>query len=141
LDTDAEVERRAHKKIADIFVQDGEAVFRSLEREAVHDALVQDAGVVSLGGGAILDEATRGELHAFRAEGGHIVFLDVSLTAVAPRLGLTAARPLLAVNPRKQWTELMEQRRPLYVELATVTVNTDHLDAARIAREIVAATS
>jgi shikimate kinase len=41
------------------------------------------------------------------------------------RTGLNAARPLLAVNPRKQWRELMEARRHLYEEAATAVVPTD----------------
>lgn len=141
VDTDTEVERVAGKRIADIFVEDGEAAFRALEREAVSAALRGEHGIVSLGGGAILDPDTQGDLRAARAAGTAVVFLDVSLHAVASRIGLNASRPLLAVNPRKQWSELMEQRRPVYEELASFTVSTDHLDAQRIAQEIVEAAS
>ena len=50
LDTDAMVEQRAGKPVADIFVEDGEPVFRDLEREVTLEAL-RHGGVVCLGGG------------------------------------------------------------------------------------------
>jgi len=139
-DTDVDIERREGKRIAEIFIDDGEEHFREVERVAVAEALADSVGVVSLGGGAILAIETQGLLRDHVAEGGHVVFLDVSLAAAAPRVGLNASRPLLVGNPRKQWAELMDARRPIYEGLATTTVNTDQLDAERIAREIVEAT-
>ena len=137
-DTDVDVERAAGKSVSDIFVDDGEAEFRRRERVAVAAALAEHPGVVSLGGGAILDPETRALLHTYAADGGSVVFLDVSLTAVVPRVGLNAARPLLVGNPRRQWLELMDTRRPLYEELATVTINTDNIGPDVVAREIAA---
>ncbi|WP_350226889.1 shikimate kinase [Demequina sediminis] len=67
------------------------------------------------------------------------MFLDVSLSAAAPRVGLNNARPLLVGNPRRQWLDLMEARRPIYERLATVTVLTDKLTPNQAAREIVQA--
>lgn len=136
-DTDVDVERVAGKKVADIFVDDGEEHFRALECDAVRLALAEHDGVLSLGGGAILDPETQGLLEGYVARSGNVVFLDVSLSAVASRVGLNAARPLLVGNPRKQWAALMEERRPIYERLATITVNTNHINADRIAREIV----
>lgn len=135
-DTDADVEAAAGKPISDIFIDDGETAFRDLERTAVVQAMADHQGVLSLGGGAILDESTQRLLQDYVAMGGRVVFLDVSLTAVAPRVGLNAARPLLVGNPRRQWAELMEARRPIYERLATDTVNTDYIRADRIAREL-----
>lgn len=136
-DTDTDVEAVAGKPISDIFLDDGEAAFRLLETAAVAEALAEHAGVLSLGGGAILDPSTQALLRAYVADGGRIVFLDVSINAAAPRVGLNAARPLLLGNPRRQWADLMEARRPIYEGLATDTVNTDHIRADRVARELV----
>ena len=136
-DTDVDVEHVAGKSISDIFLDDGEPAFRSLEREAVALAMREHDGVLALGGGAILDEGTQLLLIDYVAEGGRVVFLDVSLTAVAPRVGLNAARPLLVGNPRRQWADLMEARRPIYEALSTDTVNTDHIRADRVARELI----
>ncbi|WP_369345436.1 shikimate kinase [Demequina pelophila] len=135
-DTDADIELRAGKRVSDIFLEDGEAVFREMEREAVADALVTESGVVSLGGGAILSPATQDLLSSYAASGGCVVFLDVSLAAAAPRVGLNAARPLLVGNPRKQWLDLMAARRPIYERLATLTVSTDKMTPGQIARHI-----
>lgn len=127
-DTDAEVEARAGKSVADVFVDDGEPAFRALERAAVGEALNGHDGVLALGGGAVLDPATRAEL------GGHrVVLLDVDLPAAARRVGLDRDRPLLLGNPRAQLRQLLEQRRPVYASLASATVGTD----ARTPEEVV----
>lgn len=62
LDTDASIEAVAGKAVGDIFIDDGEPVFRDLERAAVAAALGDQEGVVGLGGGAILDPGTRDRL-------------------------------------------------------------------------------
>lgn len=119
-DTDADIEEAAGKPIPEIFFDEGEPHFRELERTAVRDALAGHDGVLSLGGGAVLDEGTRALL-----AGVPVVFLDVGLHDAVRRVGLDAPRPLLAVNPRQRWRELMEQRRPLYTEVARAVVSTD----------------
>lgn len=133
-DTDIDVEARAGKQVQDIFVQDGEDAFRALEREAVRVALGEAGEVVALGGGAILDDDTR----ALLAE--HlVVFLDVTLTAAARRVGLDTPRPLLVVNPRTALRRQLEERRPLYEQVATATVSTADRTPEDIAEEVLAA--
>jgi shikimate kinase len=119
-DTDDDVERVAGMTVADVFVEKGEDGFRELERAAVATALSEHDGVLALGGGSVLDEGTRELL-----TGLPVVFLDVGLHAAVHRVGLDAPRPLLAVNPRQSWRELMEARRPLYTEVARAVVATD----------------
>lgn len=120
-DTDAAVEVAAGRSISDIFVQDGEQAFRALERAAVLRALTEEPGVVSLGGGAVMQEEVADALGV----GGHrVVFLDVTIADAAARVGFDTSRPLLVVNPRASWTRLMAARRPTYESLATVTVPT-----------------
>ncbi|REK87734.1 shikimate kinase [Streptomyces inhibens] len=118
-DTDADIVATAGRPIAEIFIDEGEPHFRELERAAVRDALDSHPGVLSLGGGAILDDGTRKLL-----TGLPVIFLDVQLADAVKRVGLDAPRPLLAVNPRKQWRELMERRRPLYTEVARAVIDT-----------------
>ncbi|MET7300619.1 shikimate kinase [Embleya sp. NPDC005575] len=130
-DTDTDVQERAGKSIPDIFVDEGEARFRELEHQAVAEALAGHAGVLALGGGAILDDATRVLL-----KGHRVVFLEVDLADAVKRVGLDAPRPLLMGNPRARWRELMEQRRPLYTEVAAVTVNTAGRTPEDVAAEI-----
>ncbi|MGA5564154.1 shikimate kinase [Streptomyces platensis] len=130
-DTDADVVATAGRPIAEIFIDQGEPHFRELERAAVRDALDGHPGVLSLGGGAILDEGTRKLL-----TGLPVVFLDVQLADAVKRVGLDAPRPLLAVNPRKQWRELMERRRPLYTEVARTVIETGERTPEQVAEAI-----
>lgn len=135
-DTDTDVERAAGKSISDIFVDDGEAAFRTLEHAAVTVALAEHDGVLALGGGAVLDQATQAALAAYTAGGGVVVFLDVSLAHAAPRVGFNTARPLLLGNPRARWAALMAERRPVYERVASLRVLTDDVTPPEIAEQI-----
>ncbi|MFF9626106.1 shikimate kinase [Streptomyces griseosporeus] len=119
-DTDDDIVAEQGRAISDIFVEEGEPVFRAIEKQAVRRALAEHEGVLALGGGAILDADTRALL-----AGQRVVYLSMDVEEAVKRTGLNTARPLLAVNPRKQWRELMEARRHLYEEVATVVVPTD----------------
>ncbi|MFE0461066.1 shikimate kinase [Kitasatospora sp. NPDC058965] len=130
-DTDADIEERAGKPIPEIFIQDGEPHFRELERRAVAEALAGHPGVLALGGGAVMAEATREELR-----GRPVVFLEVAQADAVRRVGLDAPRPLLAVNPRQQWRELMERRRPLYLEVASAVVDTEGRTPEQVAEAV-----
>lgn len=119
-DTDDDIVAGEGRTIADIFVDDGESAFRAIEKRAVRTALTEHDGILALGGGAILDADTRALL-----AGERVVYLSMDVEEAVKRTGLNAARPLLAVNPRRQWRELMEARRHLYEEAATAVVPTD----------------
>jgi shikimate kinase len=131
-DTDADVEAIAGKPVSDIFIDDGEARFRELERAAVRRALEEHEGVLALGGGAVLAPDTQ-ELLAGHA----VVYLRVGLSDAVKRVGLGAARPLLVLNPRSRLRELMAERAPIYERLAAVTVTTDGREPPEIVDEIV----
>ena len=121
-DSDTLIEERAGKSVADIFVDDGEAAFRAMESDEIAAALVSATGVLSLGGGAILDASTRARL------AGHRVFwLRVSVGEAARRVGLNASRPLLVGNVRGTLKALLDQRTPLYESVSTDIVDTDGL--------------
>lgn len=130
-DTDADIEAAAGRPIPDIFIDEGEEVFRAMERAAVAAALETFGGVLALGGGAILAEETRARLR------GHtVVHLSVEFADAAKRVGLGSGRPLLTVNPRATLRFLLDQRRPLYQEVATFTVVTDDRMPDEIADEV-----
>ncbi|MFF3847379.1 shikimate kinase [Streptomyces sp. NPDC002328] len=128
-DTDADIVAEQGRAIADIFVEEGEPAFRAVEKRAVHRALAEHDGVLALGGGSILDADTRGLL-----AGQRVLYLSMDVEEAVKRTGLNAARPLLAVNPRKQWRELMEARRHLYEEVATAVVPTDDRTPEEVTR-------
>ena len=67
------------------------------------------------------------------------VFLDISLAAVSPRVGFDNARPLLMVNPRQKWSELMNLRRPTYEALADITIDVSEKSVSEITEQIIGA--
>ncbi|MEV7677251.1 shikimate kinase [Streptomyces sp. NPDC088341] len=119
-DSDADIVAAQAMPISDIFIEGGEEHFRELERAAVRTAVAEHRGVLALGGGAVLDASTRELL-----TGLPVVFLSVEVGEAVKRVGLNTARPLLVINPRKQWKELMDARRHHYTDVARVVVATD----------------
>lgn len=133
-DTDADVEQQAGVSVSDIFIQQGEPEFRRREHDAVARALAEHTGILALGGGAVMDPVTRQALRGHR-----VVFLSVSMPVGVKRTGLSAARPLLTgVNPRATFKALLDARRPLYREVATLEVDTDALTVEQTAQVIIA---
>lgn len=130
-DTDADIVAAEGRAISDIFIEDGEPHFRALERAAVRAALAEHTGVLALGGGAILDADTRALLAPHP-----VVYLSMDVDEAVKRVGLNTARPLLAVNPRRQWRELMDARRHLYTEVARAVVATDERTPEEVAQAV-----
>lgn len=134
-DVDDLIIERAGKQISDIFTEDGEPVFRAMEREVVAEALTATDGVLALGGGSVLAAETRERLR-----GHEVVYLSVGLADGLRRTGLSTARPLLVgVNPRATFRALLEARTPLYREVATVEVDTVRRSARQVARAVLEA--
>jgi shikimate kinase len=131
-DVDTDIEVLAGKPIPEIFIDDGESRFRELEKQAVAAALTGFEGVLALGGGAILAAETRAALR-----GQEVVYLSVELADAIARVGLGQGRPLLTVSPRATLKHLLDQRRPLYEQVATVTVRTDGRTPEEVATEVV----
>jgi shikimate kinase len=130
-DTDHDVEAEAGKTVADIFVDDGEARFREMEKAAVAAALASHDGVLSLGGGAVLDDDTQ------RLLADHtVVFLRVGLADAVKRVGLGSARPLLLGNVRGRVKQLLDERTPVYEAVARFVVDTDGRTPQEVAEEI-----
>jgi shikimate kinase len=139
-DTDDLVAAAAGKPVGDIFVDDGEAVFRELERAAVERGLESAApagtsspggGVLALGSGAVLDPDVRRMI-----AGRPIVYLEASFAAVAKRTGMDRPRVVIPGNPRGMLRAMLEERRPVYAELATITVPTDDMAPEEVAADL-----
>jgi shikimate kinase len=133
IDSDKVVEKKSGKKISDIFLDDGEEKFRDLEFEALTASLKDATSVLSLGGGAPISERAQTVLTQTQDP---IVFLDVSLSVAAPRVGFNRDRPLLLGNPRAQWQSLYDARRPIYEKLATTIVKVDGMSIDEIVQRI-----
>ncbi len=133
IDSDSEIERITGKKISDIFVEEGEAVFRRTEVEVVTALLDRFEGVIALGGGAPINTQIQEALTGVEYP---IIFIDVSISQAANRIGFNKDRPLLLINPRQQWINLMSERRPIYEKLASQTVNSDSQKPHEVAKLI-----
>ncbi len=121
VDSDQLIEEETGRSCGDVFSDLGEPAFRELEARHVAHALTTTGGVVSLGGGAVLTDSTR-ELLA-----GHcVVWIDVSAEEGVRRTSHEATRPVLASDdPAAHYRQLLEQRAPLYHEVADFRVRTD----------------
>ena len=134
IDSDTEIEKSSGKKISEIFVDDGEPHFRALEVEKVKQLLQDFEGVVSLGGGAPINTEISQILESASYP---VIFIDVSIAQAAVRIGFNKDRPLLLINPRQQWMNLMSVRRPVYEKLASDTVSSDSKKPHEVAKIIV----
>ena len=133
IDSDSVIERITGKKISDIFVEEGEAVFRKTEVEVVTALLDGFEGVIALGGGAPINTQIQEALTGVEYS---VIFIDVSISQAANRIGFNKDRPLLLINPRQQWMNLMSERRPIYEKLASQTVNSDSQKPHEVAKLI-----
>jgi shikimate kinase len=133
IDSDSEIEKISHKKISEIFIEDGEPAFRLLEVDVVRKVLADFDGVISLGGGAPINK----EIQEVLGDADYpVVFIDVSIAQAATRIGFNKDRPLLLVNPRQQWISLMNDRRPIYEKLASQTISSDNQKPHEVAKQI-----
>jgi shikimate kinase len=130
-DTDADIVAGTGREISDIFVESGEDAFRELEAAAVESALAQHAGVLALGGGAVMRPATRDLLADVP-----VVFLRVGLSDAVKRVGLGVGRPMLLGNVRSRIKALLDERTPIYESVATHVVETDDRTPDEVAAEI-----
>lgn len=109
----------------------GEKDFRTVEAQIIASALEED-GVLSLGGGAVVTPATRERLKQHT-----VVFLDISVDEGVARTSRLQTRPLLDVpNPREKYQQLYDQRRNFYQEVSTFSVLGDKRNIHDVTREI-----
>lgn len=136
IDVDNEIEMDEKTTISDIFVQKGETYFRQLERAKISELLNSFNGVLSLGGGSVLDESTRQALAI-----APVVWLKVSSGDASSRVGLGLSRPVLMGNVRSTLVKLLEERTPLYEEVADWEIDTSKKSIEEVVQEVLLQTS
>lgn len=123
LDLDQVVEQEAGRTIPEIFASEGEAAFRSLERQALDRALSADhCQILATGGGALLSPEAQAIV---RSRPALILYLDASLETIEQRVGDGSGRPLIAGGDRERLHQLYQARRPIYEALADLTIDAD----------------
>ncbi|PHS70046.1 MAG: shikimate kinase AroK [Methylophaga sp.] len=121
VDSDKEIEQRTGVSISWIFEMEGEAGFRVREQKVIEELSSLKDIVLATGGGAVLDEATRRILRSR----GHVVYLTASVEQLFRRTSKDKSRPLLqGDDPKKQIITLLEQRDPLYRDVADIVLRT-----------------
>ena len=124
-DIDERIESRERRSVSTIFSESGEAHFRRLERQVLHDLLPERHIVIGTGGGTFVDPENR----AIMLADGAVVWLDIPLSRVIERVPTDGRRPLAA--DRRQMEELFERRQFAYSQAHV------RLDAYRPISEIV----
>ncbi len=135
-DLDAEIVQAAGQSIAEIFSQQGESEFRRLEKEHLFRLLAdQEACVISLGGGALLERRTRIDA-LFRAV---VVTLEASEEVLLRRVesDQKAQRPLLqSDDPAARISKILAERRLAYRE-SHAQILTDEKEPSQVAEEVI----
>ncbi|MEA3533777.1 shikimate kinase [Rhizobium sp. CC-YZS058] len=135
VDSDHEIERVSRMTIAELFAQYGEPEFRALETRVIRRLLTSGARVVSTGGGAYINEATRRQIR----KNGLSVWLNADLDVLWERVNKRDTRPLLKTeDPKGTLARLMEARYPIYAE-ADVSVLSRDVKKERMVEEVLEA--
>lgn len=123
-DTDDLIEEAAGKSIPKIFAEDGEDAFRERETAALEQAARGESQVLATGGGIVTRERNRKILR----RAGYVIWLVASRETVYERVRRNRNRPLLANDdPEETIRVLLEEREPLYREVADLEIDTDDL--------------
>jgi shikimate kinase len=134
LDSDAAIETKTGRSIADLFATDGEQEFRRIEEEVIRTALAEHDGVLALGGGAITSPGVRDVL-----VGHTVIYLEINAAEGIRRTSGNIVRPLLAgPDPAAKYRALMADRTPLYRRAATMRISTNRRNPGAVVRHIVA---
>jgi len=133
LDTDEAVTSSTGMTIPEIFELQGEGAFRALEKSALEKCLSGGKGkVISVGGGAVLDEANRRLL----TEHCRVVWLWASARTAVSRID-PASRPVLSSHrPAESAGQILAARIPLYAAISDIIVNSEAGDVLQVARRI-----
>jgi shikimate kinase len=135
-DTDSIIEEREEMPVSQIFIVKGEDYFRTVEKKVLRDELLNDGSILALGGGAPISVDAQS---ALKVSSAPVIYLDISLASVAPRIGFNRDRPLLLHNPRGQWQTLMEVRRPIYESIANIIIDVNGKSQKKIVEEALGA--
>ena len=109
-----EIEKAAGHTVAEIFEKFGEDDFRKGERRGINRLLNQGENIVlGTGGGAFMDEQTRGRLKLKTL----VIWLRVDIDILVERTSRRDTRPLLQKgNPQDIFQKLADERHPVYEE-------------------------
>ena len=133
-DSDKEIEKRTGVSISWIFEMEGEEGFRIREQKVIDDLTKLKDIVLATGGGAVLTDENR---LALRSR-GNVVYLSASAEQLFRRTAKDKTRPLLQTeDPKQQITKLLEQRDPLYKNVADIELRTGDQSIQHAVSEVI----
>jgi shikimate kinase len=137
LDSDELIEQRTGLTIQQIFSTKGEEYFRELETEVIQSFDAAKKLVVSLGGGAILQEENRLWLRAM----GRMVWLVASVETLYLRIkadpNSPARRPSLTnLDEMSEIAFVLSEREPIYSLCADFKIEVNDLTIEEVAERI-----
>jgi shikimate kinase len=132
-DSDQEIQRRTGVDIPTIFEYEGEEGFRRRERQVIDELSRQDGVVLATGGGAVLRPDNRQDL----TSRGLVIYLQCSPEQQHARTSRGRNRPLLHTeDPLARLRSLMDERDPLYRQVADIVVSTERRGTSSVVKEI-----
>ncbi len=135
VDSDKVIEERAGADIPWIFDVEGESGFRDRESMVIDLLSAEDNLVLATGGGAVLRQENRSNLQGR----GTVVYLKASVAQQLERTSRDKNRPLLQTpDPETVLNTLMEQRHPLYLQVADVVIDTERRNPKAVVTDIMA---
>jgi len=139
VDTDPLIEQKAGRTIVDIFAEFGESVFRDYESHVIAELLQGESLVIATGGGLPVRPSNRELLKC----AGKVVWLKASPETILRRMAGDPAtkcmRPQLTIlSPLAEIELVLNERTPIYREIADLEVETDNLPLPELAERIVA---
>ncbi|MDM8300557.1 shikimate kinase [Collinsella tanakaei] len=117
VDTDRMVERCCGQSVTKIFATRGEHAFRVLETDALRSLRSERSLLVSCGGGIVETPCNIELMH----EMGYCVYLDGDIDDSLRQIRRRDTRP--DFKSESHAVELLEHRRPLYLQAADFTVD------------------
>jgi len=133
VDTDVVIQTHEHRSLQDILNKEGYMKLREIEEKWVISLNVENS-VIATGGSVVYSEKSMANL----AQGGVIIFLDVSLQALKNRITDYDQRGI-ARRPDQSFEELFEERSLLYQRYADITIACDNLNQEQVCAAILAA--
>ena len=132
VDTDVEIEKRTGVKIDVIFEIEGEEGFRKREEGVIKDFASRENIVIATGGGSVLAPENQKALAS-----GFVIYLSSSIETLMNRIREDTSRPLLNVSDRKKrLRNIVNEREPIYAQVADLTIKTDDFSIKRIIKII-----
>ena len=138
-DSDAMIEARRHKTVAQLWEEGGEPAYRALETDVLGEALdARPAGVVAAAGGVVLAQVNRAVLRRVSERGGVVVWLRAAPEVLAGRVHPGDHRPLLREDPEGTLRRLAADRAAWYAEVADRVIDVGPMTADAVAQAVLA---